>query len=209
MSFLTGPGREHLNGHKEETLHNAIVRVKPKKEVFVPLNNGSATKVDVYVNEGDKVLVGTLLARRNDHFNVPIYSPVSGVVGTKKNMMHSVLKPQEHLIIEDDGKYEKVESFKPIDYTVASREELVNFMMEAGIVGCGGAGFPSYLKYKNPVDINTLIINAVECEPYITSDYRFTKESLEDMLVGVRALLKMSTVMKLRAVISQRLLVLL
>ena len=56
MSFLTGPGREHLNGHKEETLHNEIVRVKPKKEVFVPLNNGSATKVDVYVNEGDKVL---------------------------------------------------------------------------------------------------------------------------------------------------------
>lgn len=196
MSFLTGPGREHLNGHKEETLHNEIVRVKPKKEVFVPLNNGSATKVDVYVNEGDKVFVGTLLARRNDHFNVPIYSPVSGVVGAKKNMMHSVLKPQEHLIIEDDGKYEKVESFKPLDYTVASREELVNFMMEAGIVGCGGAGFPSYLKYKNPVDINTLIINAVECEPYITSDYRFTKESLEDMLVGVRALLKMSTAPK-------------
>lgn len=196
MSFLTGPGREHLNGHKEETLHNEIVRVKPKKEVFVPLNNGSATKVDVYVNEGDKVLVGTLLARRNDHFNVPIYSPVSGVVGAKKNMMHSVLKPQEHLIIEDDGKYEKMESFKPLDYTVASREELVNFMMEAGIVGCGGAGFPSYLKYKNPVDINTLIINAVECEPYITSDYRFTKESLEDMLVGVRALLKMSTAPK-------------
>lgn len=196
MSFLTGPAREHLNGHKEETLHNEIVRVKPKKEVFVPLNNGSATKVDVYVNEGDKVFVGTLLARRNDHFNVPIYSPVSGVVGAKKNMMHSVLKPQEHVIIEDDGEYETVESFKPLDYTVATREELVDFMMEAGIVGCGGAGFPSYLKYKNPVDINTLIINAVECEPYITSDYRFTKESMEDLLVGVRALLKMSTAPK-------------
>ena len=83
MSLLTGPGRVHLDGHKDETLHNDIVLVKPKKEVFVPLNNGSSTKVDVYVNEGDKVFVGTLLARRNDHFNVPIYSPVSGVVGAK------------------------------------------------------------------------------------------------------------------------------
>lgn len=196
MSLLTGPGRVHLDGHKDETLHNDIVLIKPKKEVFVPLNNGSSTKVDVYVNEGDKVLVGTLLARRNDHFNVPIYSPVSGVVGAKKNMMHSVLKPQEHLIIEDDGKYEKFESFKPLDYTTATHDELVNFMMEAGIVGCGGAGFPTYLKYKKPENINTLIINAVECEPYITSDYRFTKENLEDMLLGVRALLKMSTAPK-------------
>lgn len=197
MSLLTGPGRVHLDGHKDETLHNDIVLVKPKKEVFVPLNNGSSTKVDVYVNEGDKVFVGTLLARRNDHFNVPIYSPVSGVVGAKKNMMHSVLKPQEHLIIEDDGKYEKVESFKPLDYTTATHEELVNFMMEAGIVGCGGAGFPSYLKYKNPENINTLIINAVECEPYITSDNRMTADFLDLVYDGSLALLKLSQAQKL------------
>lgn len=192
MSLLTGPGKIHLNGHKEETLHNEIVNILPGKEVYVPLNNGSARNVDVHVKEGDTVKIGTLLASRNDHFVVPLYSPVSGVVKGIRKMMHSALKPQDHLLIENDEKYEKVRSFEPLDYTSASHEELVDFMMNAGIIGCGGAGFPSYLKYKNPEGIHTLLINAVECEPYITADYRFMEESLDDMVLGVKAMLKMS-----------------
>lgn len=196
MSFLTGPGRVHLNGHKEETSHNEIVRVKPQKEVYIPLDNGTNYVFEAVVKEGDLVKVGTLLGRRTGNMVVPYYSPVSGKVGSIKTMMHAVLKPVPHLVIEDDGKYEKVQSFKPIDYTQASREELVDFMMNAGLVGCGGAGFPSYMKYRNPQGLETLMINAVECEPYITSDYRFTETHLDDLKVGVLALLKMSTAKK-------------
>ncbi|MEI7668239.1 MAG: RnfABCDGE type electron transport complex subunit C, partial [Erysipelotrichaceae bacterium] len=196
MSLLIGPMRVHLNGHKEETLHNEIMPIKPKKAVYIPLNNGTATTVDVLVNEGDKVKVGTLLAKRNDTMIVPIYSSVSGTVGKKVSMMHAGLKPQEHLVIEDDGRYESIQSFSPLDYTKASREALLDFLMNAGIVGCGGAGFPTYMKYRKPLGIHTLIINAVECEPYITADYRYTKENVQDMILGTRALLKLSTAKK-------------
>lgn len=196
MSLWIGPMRVHLNGHKEETLHNDIMPVKPKQAVYIPLNNGTATTVDVLVNEGDKVKVGTLIAKRNDTMIVPIYASVSGTVGKKISMMHAGLKPQEHLVIEDDRLYESIKSFSPLDYTKASREELLDFLMNAGIVGCGGAGFPTYMKYRKPDGIHTLIINAVECEPYITADYRFTKEHLQEMILGTRALLKLSTAKK-------------
>lgn len=200
MSFWTGPGRAHLDGHKEETLHNDIVRVKPLKEVYIPLDNGTNYTFEAAVKEGDKVKVGTLLGKRTGNMVVPYYSPVSGTVSGVVTMMHAVLKPVKHMVIEDDGKYEKVQAFPTLDYTKATREELIDFMMNAGIVGCGGAGFPSYMKYKFAKDLDTLIINAVECEPYITADYRFTRENLDDMLYGARALLKMSTAK--RAVIA-------
>lgn len=196
MSFWTGPGQMHLEGHKKETLHNEIVRVKPLKEVYIPLDNGTNYVFEAAVKEGDLVKVGTLLGKRTGNMVVPYFSPVSGKVGTTKTIMHAVLKPVPHMVIEDDGKYESVQSFSPLDYTKASREDLVEFMMNSGMVGCGGAGFPTYMKYRNVTGITTLMINAVECEPYITADNRLTVENLDDVKVGVLALLKMSTAAK-------------
>ncbi len=193
MPLWIGPMNAHLNGHKELTSHNEIVTVKPKGEVYIPLSNGNNAAVEVLVKEGDKVKVGTLLAKRSVPFVVPIYSSVSGTVGAVKSMMHSIMRPCDHLVIVSDGKFEKVQAFTPIDYTSSSREELVDFIMNSGLMGCGGAGFPTYVKYKNPVGIHTLIINAVECEPYITADYRTMKEFLDDLIFGTKALLKAST----------------
>lgn len=192
MTFWLGSGQVYMSGHKEDTLHKDIVRVQPVKEVYIPLNNGTAKTVDVYVNEGDQVFVGTLLAARNDNAYVPIYSSVSGVVKGRKNVMHAVLKPYEHLIIEDDHQYKKIDAFKPLDLEKASREELLEFTKNAGIVGCGGAGFPTYIKYLKPEALHTVIINAVECEPYITADYVAVDESLELLLLGAKALLKLA-----------------
>lgn len=196
MSFWTGPGNKHLEGHKKETLYSDIVAVKPVKEVCIPLDNGTNYVFEAVVKEGDQVKVGSLLGKRTGNMVVPYYSPVSGTVKNTKTVMHAVLKPVPHLVIEDDGKYESVQSFSPLDYTKATREELVEFMMNAGMVGCGGAGFPTYMKYKNPQGITTLLINAVECEPYITADNRMINEYLADVKVGVLALFKMSTAQK-------------
>ena len=193
MPLWVGPMNTHLNGHKELTAHNEIVTVKPKGDVYIPLSNGNNAAVEVLVKEGDKVKVGSLLAKRSVPFIVPIYSSVSGTVGPVKSMMHAVLRPCDHLVIHDDGKYEKIQAFKPLDFEKASREELVDFIMNSGLQGCGGAGFPTYMKYKNPVGIHTLIINAVECEPYITADYRTMKEYIDDLVYGTKALLKAST----------------
>jgi len=196
MPLWIGPMRKHINGQKELTHHNEIIRIDAGKYVYIPLMNGFSTNIEVLVSEGDHVKVGTLVAKRNDNLIVPMFSSVSGVVTGKQTMMHAILKPIEHLVIENDGKYEFEQSFAPIDYKKASREELVDFMMNAGIVGCGGAGFPSYIKYKNPTGIHTLIINAVECEPYITADFRHIELSMDDLILGTKAMLKMSNAKK-------------
>jgi Na+-translocating ferredoxin:NAD+ oxidoreductase subunit C len=193
MSLWIGAMRRHLDGHKDLTDHHDIVRVDAGKFVYIPLMSMFSTNIEVLVKEGDKVKVGTLVARRVDGMTVPFFSSVSGTVVGKQTIMHAVLKPLEHLVIENDGKYEAQQPFEPIDYEKATREELVDFMMNAGIVGCGGAGFPTYMKYKNPKGITTLIINAVECEPYITADYRMISDNIDDLVLGTKAMLKLST----------------
>ena len=192
MSLLTGPMRKHLDGHKELTSHTELVKVEAGSLVYIPLINGNSTAVEVLVKEGDRVKVGTIIAKRNDHFTVPYFSSVSGTVKGIQKMMHGGLRPVDHLVIENDGKNETEQPFGTLNYQTATQEELVSFMMNAGIVGCGGAGFPSYVKYRGCKGIDLLIINAVECEPYITADYKNTSLNMQDLVTGVAAMLKMS-----------------
>lgn len=191
MSFLLGQMRLHLNGQKELTAHKDFIKIDAPSVVKVPLVNGNVL-YNVLVNEGDEVKVGTKIAERNDHFYVPIYSPVSGVVKGVEKVITSTLKPSEHLVIENNGKYEELLPLKPLDFEVATCEELTEFVKQAGIVGCGGAGFPTFVKYNSPKNIETLIINAVECEPFITTDYQMVDNNMNLFVTGVRAMFKMS-----------------
>lgn len=191
MAFITGPMRKHVNGHKELTSHTDVLKVAAGSKVLIPLINMGSTTVEVLVKEGDHVKVGTKVAIRNDHFKVPLFSSVSGTVKGVEKVMHASLRPVDHLAIENDGKYEEEAPLTPIDPEKASVEELVDFMMNAGIVGCGGAGFPTYIKYRGIKGIDTLLINAVECEPYITADYRMMHEALEELKIGTVAMKKM------------------
>lgn len=191
MAFITGPMRKHVNGHKELTSHTEVLKVEAGSKVLIPLINMGSTAVEVLVKEGDQVKVGTKVAIRNDHFKVPLFSSVSGTVKGVQKVMHASLRPIDHLVIENDGKYEEEAPLSPINPASASNEELVDFMMNAGIVGCGGAGFPTYIKYKGIKGIDTLLINAVECEPYITADYKLMQDSLDEMKLGVSTMKKM------------------
>ncbi len=203
MSFLTGPMRKHVNGHKELTDHSELKRVGAGELVYIPLINMGSTTVEVLVKEGDAVKVGTKVASRNDHFKVPLFSSVSGTVKGIEKVMHTSLRPIEHLVIINDGKYEEEAPLTPLDYKSASKEELVEFMMNMGLVGCGGAGFPTYIKYRGIKGIKTLIINAVECEPYLTGDYAMMHEALEDLVAGVDAMLKMCEAEKAKVCIKE------
>lgn len=192
MSLFKGSMRQHIQGFKDLTDHIDILEVKAGKQVFIPLFAGHSSNFELLVNEGEQVFVGTKLAVCNERMVVPIYSSVSGIVGKVQKVMHATLKPIDHLVIENDGAYKAIQAFSPIDYTTAGPEALVEFMMNAGIVGCGGAGFPTYIKYKFAKDIQTLIINAVECEPFITADYKLMQDNIEDFIVGVKAMKKMA-----------------
>lgn len=192
MAIFTGPMCQHLDGKKELTAHEPVVTLNPSEKVYIPLIHMNSTKFELHVNEGDHVKVGTKLATRNDNFIVPIFSSVSGVVGKVVNIMHPCLKPQPHLEIICDGKNEKEQSFAPIDYKKASREELIAFMKDAGIVGCGGAGFPAYIKYQGAKDCHTVLINGVECEPYITADANMMEKYTKELIIGASTMVKMA-----------------
>ncbi|MFV0479642.1 MAG: RnfABCDGE type electron transport complex subunit C [Anaerorhabdus sp.] len=194
MSFIIGPMRKHLEGHKELTNGSDVTRLIAPEVVFIPLVNGNSV-AELLVSEGDKVKIGTKIAVCKGNFEVPLFSSVSGIVKGVKQVMHSSLKPVDHLEILNDGLDEK-EDLPKIDYTNASPAELVEFTKNSGIIGCGGASFPTYVKYLKPENLDTLIINAVECEPYITADYKEIKHAMDEFVVGVKMMMKMASAKK-------------
>ena len=116
MSLFKGPMRQHIQGFKDLTDHSDIQEVKAGKEVYIPLVAGAAKNFEMFVKEGDKVAVGTKLAECNERNVVPIYSSVSGTVKGIQKIMHSSLKPADHIVIENDGEYRKEQSFDTLDY---------------------------------------------------------------------------------------------
>ena len=179
MSFFIGPMRQHLDGHKDLTAHNEI-KTYVADTVSIPLVQGAAP-ISCLVKEGDKVKIGDKIAM-NDRFGVPIFASVSGTVTGIVKKMAANLKPADHVVIENDHKDTKAEpKYLAED---ASKEEIINYMKEMGLLGQGGAGFPSFIKF-NTDKCESLIINAVECEPYITADARNMEENMEYLRTGV------------------------
>lgn len=166
---------------KSMSMKKLATFLKPEK-VYIPLfvfGNEAEKKV----NEGDYVHKGELLGVSKGKFSIPIFSSVSGYVKEFTYITHQSGKKVEAVVIENDYKEalkKKYELRKKINKL--TKEEFVDKLDECGIVGMGGAGFPTFMKYKTDKKINTLIINAVECEPYITSDYTVFMEKCEDIL---------------------------
>ena len=195
MSLFTGPMHFHLDGHKDLTIHNEQCKKLDPDTVWFPLYNGVAPCKPL-VKVGDEVKVGMKIAERNDHFYLPLYSPVSGTVTAIEKFMNSGMAQAEHIRIQNDHKGTEVEAFKPLDYEKATREELVAFVKESGMLGMGGAGFPTYVKYMKPENIDLLAINGVECEPYLTADYININANTDLLKAGVLAFFKLSTAKK-------------
>ncbi len=196
MSLFLGSMRQHIPGRKELTEKSQVLSLMPKENVYIPLIHGRSTADDfeVFVSEGDEVKVGTKLAQTKGGLFVPIYSSVSGVYRGTVKRMHNSMRPQVHMVIEPDGKQETIQAFEPKDYTSLTEQECVDFVKEAGIIGLGGAGFPTYVKYGIPDGVQCVLINAVECEPYITADYRNVMDDVEDLITGCLIMKKMAKV---------------
>lgn len=203
MSLFLGPMCQHIPGHKSMTDKGQVLDLQPAKEVYIPLVAGANTNFEILVEEGQTVAIGTKLAETKTGFYVPVYSSVSGVYKGTVKRMHSSMRPQMHMVIELDGKQTKTQAFAPIDWMTAGREDLVEFAKQAGLIGLGGAGFPTYVKYGNPSGITTVLINAVECEPYITSDYMQAMADPADLIEGARIMGKMAGVTDVRICIKK------
>ena len=145
------------------------------------------------VGKGDRVLAGQMIAEAGGFVSAPIYATVSGTVKAiePRRMVSGAMG--DAIVIENDGLHEEVEWPPERDWNSCSGEEIVEAVKKAGIVGMGGAGFPTHVKLspKEPEKIEYVIANCAECEPYLTSDYRRLMEEPEKVVDGLRIILKL------------------
>lgn len=193
MILFRSVGRRHLDGYKELSKHNEIIHLVSEKgsKVYFPTTAPNNTPIKVLVSVGDKVKVGQKIAERTD-FYVPIYSSVSGTVLEQEMVFNTnANRPTKHITIESDGLETPADPLKTVS-SENSQEEIFEAIKEAGLVGLGGAGFPTYVKYDHPKDIHTLLVNGVECEPFLTTDFVVMKAEAEDLIKGCELLMKAS-----------------
>ena len=190
MSFRGGV---HLYEGKELTADTPIVKVAAGREIVLPLSQHIGAPASPCVAVGDRVLRGQLIAEATSFISAGICAPVSGTV--KAIETRPLLRGNGMVIVlENDGLDESVETLgQPRDYTALPPEEIGRLIAAAGIVGMGGAGFPTAVKMapKDPASIRQVIINAVECEPYLTCDYRLMMERPEKVIGGLKVMLRL------------------
>lgn len=174
--------------HHKNTAELEVVRIPTPSKVVIPMQQHIGAPCEPVVKVGDEVAVGQLIVDSDKFVSAPIHASVSGTVtaiGDIKMPNGSVSKA---VTIESDGEMRLWEGIKPPK--VETREDLIKAVRDSGLVGLGGAGFPTHVKLNFPPDknIDTLVVNAAECEPYITVDYRECMENSWDILSGVYAL---------------------
>ena len=193
MAKLTFVGGIHPYDGKDLSKDRPIADVLPGNELVYPLSQHIGAPAKPIVAKGDRVLMGQKIAESGGFVSAPIYASVSGTVKTLE-ARHVVTGDQVmSIVVENDGQYEDV-GFRPReDAKSLSREEIVDIIKEAGIVGMGGAGFPTHVKLspKEPEKIDYVIANCAECEPYLTSDYRRMLEEPEKLVEGLRIALQL------------------
>ncbi len=164
------------------------------KKVTLPLCQHIGAPATAIVKKGDEVKTGQKIAEASGFVSVPIHSTISGKVKKVTQTVSAVTsRVMEAVIIESDGKDEWIELQKPKHPDLLSKEETLEIIKEAGIVGLGGATFPTHVKLQPPPDkpIDSIIVNGCECEPYITSDHRLMLEHGEEILKGLEIMMKL------------------
>lgn len=177
-----------LNGiklkHRKNTENSATVSLPLPKKIKLPMSMHMGAPCTPLVKVGDTVKVGRKIGDSDAPFSVPVHSSVSGKVTAISDYLTPAGTVCKAVEIETDGQQEISEEVKlPIITDTAS---FIKSVRESGVCGLGGAGFPTHIKLNPKTDIDTLIINAAECEPYITADYREMMENTEDVLCGIR-----------------------
>ncbi|MBE5847130.1 MAG: electron transport complex subunit RsxC [Lachnospiraceae bacterium] len=192
MAKLTFPGGIHPYDGKDLSKDKPITEILPKGDLVYPLSQHIGAPATPIVQKGDRVLTGQKIAEAGGFVSAPIYATVSGTVKAIEPRRIVTGDSVMSIIVENDGQYEEVE-YAPADPDALSKEEIIGRIKEAGVVGMGGAGFPTHVKLspKEPEKIEYVIANCAECEPYLTSDYRRMIENPELLVQGLQCILKL------------------
>ncbi len=193
MKLNTFKGGVHPPDKKELSKEAGITVFPVPETVSVPVGQHIGAPSQPCVEKGDRVLMGQMIAEAGGFVSVPQHSPVSGTVKAIEKKPHIFGTPILNIIIENDGQDEKADGWGT-ERNVEDLEpqEIREIIHDAGIVGMGGATFPTHVKLSPPKDItiDALILNGAECEPYLTCDYRMMLEKTEGILKGCEILMK-------------------
>ena len=192
-------GGVHLSYHKDLTQHKLIRKAKIPSKAIIPLSQHIGNPCRFLVKVGDKVNVGTKLAEAEGFISSPIHSSISGTVRSIANFPHPVIGSCLAAVIEGDGRDELESSIiRKSDVEKLSPDELINIIRDSGIVGLGGAAFPTHVKLTSSRNksIDSFILNGAECEPYITCDHRLMIEKGKEILKGIAIITKILDITK-------------
>lgn len=194
MKLATFRGGVHPFDGKEFSKDKPIKKYMPKGNMVYPVSQHIGAPAVPVVKKNDEVLMGQIIAEAGGFVSSNIISSVSGKVkAVEPRLLPSGAKVNS-IIIENDGNYTPVEGLgQKRDYTKMSKQEIIDAVKAAGIVGLGGAGFPTHVKLmpKDPNAIDYVIVNGAECEPYLTSDYRAMLEMPERLIEGLKIMLSL------------------
>lgn len=179
---------------KKMSIKEKIGVYNKMKYVYIPLISGNDTNITVSVKKGDYVYKGTIIGKRKGNFRIPIHSSISGTVIDYEEKYTSNGKKVKCVVIENDFLDALEKEYENNDITKYTKKEFLKTIQDCGIVGLGGSGFPTYIKYNIDKKIDTLIINAVECEPYITADFVLFREKCEEILETIDAIREINSI---------------
>jgi len=176
--------------HRKHTAACETIVMPPPAQVTIAMSQHLGAPCEPVVQVGDHVEVGQVIGDSDQFVSAPVHASVSGTVSAVTTLLLPGGRTTKALVIDSDGEQRVHESVRPP--VVESREDFLKAVRASGLVGLGGAGFPTHIKLnpKNLDEVDTLIINAAECEPYITTDYRECMENSWDIVSGVQTVME-------------------
>ncbi len=192
METLTFKKGVHPSYNKELTEDRPVVELLPKEKAVFLMQQHTGAICQPIVKKGDRVLAGQMIADAVASISAPIHSSISGVVCDITEIPYTMGTSVPAIIIENDHEYKQAEPMhEQCNYWELSRENIIDIIHEAGIVGMGGAAFPTYIKLSpsNYEEIHSIILNGCECEPYITCDHKLMLDGAKKIVEGLNIML--------------------
>ena len=194
MGLATFKGGIHPYEGKELSENQPIEVLMPKGELVYPVSQHIGAPAKPLVKKGDQVLIGQKIAEAGGFVSANVICSVSGTVKAVEPRRMANGSMVNSIIVENDGEYRAIEGMgEDRNPSSLSKDEILGIVKEAGIVGLGGAGFPTHVKLapKDPSKIDYVIVNGAECEPYLTSDYRIMLEEPKKVIGGLKVILQL------------------
>lgn len=177
----------HVPGRKSLCSECAIEQMPAPSKVYISTSQHIGAPATPIVSVGDEVKKGQLIAQESGPISANVYSSICGTVTAIEDIVNGLGQKQKYIIIENNGKNEQMLFDNMVDFSPSSIVERIRL---AGIVGLGGAGFPTAVKLSPRTPLDTLIINGAECEPYLNCDYRLMLERTEEIHKGIQIVAK-------------------